>query len=46
MHGAYIVLNLLEDTSTVSLASCTKVNAAVGHMNIDEQMNLHGKTGS
>ena len=30
VHGAYIELNLLEDTSVVSLASCIKVKAAAG----------------
>ena len=30
VHGAYIVHNLLEDTSAVSLASCIKVKNAVG----------------
>ena len=30
VHSVYIVLNLLEDTSTVSLASSIKVKAAVG----------------
>ena len=30
VHSAYIELNLLEDTSMVSLASCIKVKAAVG----------------
>ena len=30
VHSAYIEINLLEDTSTVSLASCIKVKAAVG----------------
>ena len=30
VHGAYIELNLLEDTSVVSLASCVKVKAVVG----------------
>ena len=30
MHSVYIVLDLLEDTSMVSLASHIKVKAAVG----------------
>ena len=30
VHGAYIVLDLLEDTSAVSLANLTRVKATVG----------------
>ena len=30
VSGAYIVLDLLEDTSAVSLPSCIKVKATVG----------------